>query len=139
VEDKINGGYTGKYIHYLMLMSTQWHFSVLSFSGSSLGCIVFKLFLTAIMWCINDVTFIWILSSIMCFSIASLSQFIPAPKGIWEPSTIFVVYMNLAVLKPWQYSLLVQITHMDKLGENEREIWRSVLLAEGWDMVCIAI
>jgi hypothetical protein len=76
------GGYTSRDIHYLVLMSAQWHFSVLSFSGSSLGYMVFKLFPTTVMWCINDVMFIWILSSIVCFSIASLSQFIPAPEGI---------------------------------------------------------
>jgi hypothetical protein len=56
------GGYTGRDIHYLVLMSAQWHFSVLSFSGSSLGCMVFKLFPTAVMWCIKDMMFIWILS-----------------------------------------------------------------------------
>jgi hypothetical protein len=108
------GGYTGRDIHYLLFVSAQWQFSVLSFNGGSLACIVFKLSPTAVMWCIKDVTFIWIFSSMVCLSIANSSKFLTAPEGIWEPSTFFAIYMDLAVPKTWQYSLLVQIPQMDK-------------------------
>jgi hypothetical protein len=59
------------------------------------------------------------ISNIVGLSIGKSSQFIPAPEGIWKLSTIFVVYMDLAVLPPWQYNLLVQITQRDIICVTE--------------------
>jgi hypothetical protein len=54
----------GRDIHCLVLDSIQWHFPFASFRECSLACIVFKISLTAVIWCIKDVMLIWIFSSI---------------------------------------------------------------------------
>jgi hypothetical protein len=57
------GGCPGRDIHYVVLVSDQWRFSVASFSESSLASIVFKFSPTAVIWCIKDLVLIWIISS----------------------------------------------------------------------------